>query len=221
MRKQKSKKGVQRRQTLGSPMRSLATHPPQINKVAITHRPTLRFVALGTAAVINVNITYQNLLDSMLVATSATAVSQLFEFVKIHRIRVWGASPSPTAAGNAPGIRAVGVEYAGVTSGAYGDQEIHMDQSMDIFPAFVDAVPSRKAQCSEWQASATIIAFKLLAPPGSIVDIEASFRSTWGSSNSAQTTGTGLSAGATYFRGLDGLAAASTTLYPGYNLAAA
>jgi hypothetical protein len=163
-------------------------------------------------AAISQAITFQNLLDTMLVATTAIAGTNAFQVVRIRGVKVWAVP----VLGNAS---TVSVEYSGLTAGAVGDSNIHSDTSMGIQPAFVNARPSARSLASTWQPNSSSAAFYLICPSGSVVDIEVSFRGGFGVALvAAQNPLVAATAGYTYLRGLDGLAIATTKFTPAYSL---
>lgn len=165
---------------------------------------TMRFV---TNAAFSGNVTFQNLLDMYLVAATATTVFDVFQTVKIRRVRVWALPILGQAT-------SVSVEYAGVTAGVAGDQAFHTDTSMGIQPAHVDARPSAKSLASNYQVSSTAVAVGLNIPSGSVIDFEVSYRGHLVSAIAAQNASVGAVAGAFYLRGADGLAAATSKFVP-------
>lgn len=186
----------------------LLSHPPQLNGIELRHSTTLRYVT--NAAVSALAVTFQNLLDTLLVATTAVAGTNLFQTIKIRRVRIW-AVPALGAAAS------VTLEFGGTTAGVVGDQAIHTDTSMGIQPAHIDARPNAKALASEYQINSNAIAFILTVPSGGVVDIELSYRSQYAISNTAaQNALVGATAGVQYIRGLDGLATATSKFVPEY-----
>jgi hypothetical protein len=182
-------------------------HPLAINGLECRHAPTLRFRA--TAAFTPTAITFQNLLDTMLVATTAVAGTDLFQAVRIRAVRIWG---MPAVGGAA----SVSVEFAGVTAGLVGDQAIRTNTSMGIEPAFVDASPNSRSLASDYQLSSSAIAFVVAGPSGSVIDVDLSFRGPTfaGAPVAAQNALVGATAGTQYLRGLDGLATATSNFVP-------
>lgn len=200
MKNGKSNRGRQpRKQT-----RALIPHPRALGGTELRHSPTLRFVA--NAAFVG-NITFQNILDTMLVATTATALSDVFQSVKIRHVEVFAL---PVVGGAA----SVSVEFSGVTAGAVGDQKIHSDTSMGIQPAHVLARPDRRALAGQYQLSSAANAITLACPAGSVIDIGLELVGQFGSNTAAQNAGVAATAGAFYLRGLDGLAVATSVLRP-------
>jgi len=182
----------------------MISHPPQIPSFEIRHGVRLRFV---TNAAISIGITYQNLLDTILFAASATTGFDVFASVKVRRIQVW----SLPAVG---GASTVSVEFSGLTAGSTGDNKLHTDTSMGIQPAYVSAKPSMKSLASNYQIASNAGAFSLVCPTGSVIDAELSFVGQYVSSTAAQNALVGATAGSTYLRGLDGKAAATTNIPP-------
>lgn len=178
------------------------SHPPQLNGIELRHSVTLRYRATAAATT---TVTFQNLLDTLLVATTATAGTDLFQTVKIRRVRIWGIGALGATS------TAVTLEFSGVTTGLVGDQCIHTDVAMGVQPAYVDARPSPKALCSEYQLSSAANAFVMTVPVGAVIDLDLSFRSQFGTVNAAaQNALVGATAGTQYIRGLDGLGGAGT-----------
>lgn len=160
-----------------------------------------------TNAAASANITFQNILDTVLVATGATAGSDLFEAVRINSIEAWAASVTgaPTT---------VEVVFSGATVGAAGDQKLHTDTSMGIEPAHVKARPDPLTQAGQFQPSSADIAMQLDVPSGTVIDLSLTFRQpVLGTAVSSQNVLVAATAGVVYYRGLDGKATA-TTVFP-------
>jgi hypothetical protein len=176
-------------------------HPPQIGNLSVTHGTRLRFVT--NVAVANQTITFQNLLDTFLVATTALAPYDVFYAVKIRAIELW----SEPAIG---GASTVTVSYQGGAAGLVGDFKVHTDTSMGVQPAHVRAKPSPKSLSSDYQLSSPNGAVVLTCPTGTVVDVELSFIQVFSVGVAAQNASVGATIGAFYCRGLDGLASATT-----------
>jgi len=180
----------------------ISVHPPQINGYEISHRKRMRFTV--TAATGVQTITFQNLLDTILLLDTAIHAFDVFDLVKINFIEVWAqaAIGTPTS---------IVLDFATST----GDRSLHTDTSLGVSPAFVKAVPSQKSLASFFQVSAAGNAFTLTAPAGSIVDVFLSFRtSDQVAPVAAQNAVVGGSVGQIQYRGLDGLAIAATNFPP-------
>jgi len=183
------------------------THPPQIQEYAIRHGTRLRFVC--GSSVVAQQVTYQNLLDTMLVAITAILGYDLFYAVKVRAVEVW----ADAVAGNAT---TVSVQFPGAPVGGAGDQKFHTDTSMGIQPAHVRAVPTKRSGASLFQVSGNTECFKLTCPAGAVVDLELTFVQTSqvGTAVAVQNALVGANVGAPYWRGFDGLAAATTKFVP-------
>jgi len=187
----------------------LISHPPLINSYGITRDARLRFVNVGTAW--TGAMTYADLLDTLLVATSSTTLYDLYMGVKINSVEAWYLPAGGSTA--TPGT--ISVVFDGVTLGAQGDQKIHTDTSMGVEPAHVKAAPAPMSQQAQWQTSSTSGAFFLQCPIGTVIDVSCSFRNpVVGVFKQAQLPGVGLSTGAIYYRGLDAVAISTSTLQP-------
>jgi hypothetical protein len=187
---------------------------PQIDNLALTCGVTLRFVKSSWVG--PENITWRNVLDCILFSTTSTVAYDLFEAVKVREVRVWTPSGAVGSTTLPPIPTTASIEFLDSTLGALGDQKIHSCTSVGIEPAFVRGRPSAKSQASQWHNSSATIAFQLNAPVGSVVDVDCTFRATYGGNISAQNNGTGLTVGAIYMRGLDGNPASSSRYIPSY-----
>jgi hypothetical protein len=176
-------------------------HPPQVNGYEISHSIRLRFTV--TAAVVSQSITGQNVLDTVLVATSATVGFDLFDIFRIRSIEVWGqaALGTPTT---------ITVLYSTAT----GDQSIHTDTSLGVKPAYVKAVPSDRSLASFWTITGTSSIFLVSCPAGSILDLSCDFKTSNIDVVQAQNALAAATAGDLYYRGLDGVAIATTNFPP-------
>jgi hypothetical protein len=201
-RKRNGKSGAQNRRNKSMALGELISHPPQIPRFEVRHSTRLRFVS---TAAIDLGITFQNLLDTILMATTAVQVADLFYAVRVKAVEVW-ANP---AVGT---TQTVSVIYAGVSTGAIGDQSTHTDTSMGIQPAHVRAVPVARSLAANFQSSSSDLAFILQCPSASVVDVELSFTGAFNSSVIAQHAAVGAAPGAVLLRGLDGVATAGTQI---------
>jgi len=153
------------------------------------------------------NVSFQNLLDTFLVASGATAVWDVFQAVRIRAVEVW-AIP---VIGNASTVE---VQFLGNVAGQYGKPQVWTDTSMGVQPAHTRAVPNRQSTLSLWQQSSADVAFQLTCPTGAVIDLELSFIGRFGVPLAAQNVSVAASAGAFYIRGFDGLAVATTKFTP-------
>lgn len=190
----------------------MIAHPPVIQSYGLTRDVRLRFVSNAPFAV---TITFQNLLDLILVGVTATTLADLFFAVRINSVELF-ALP---AVGGATTVQLI---YSGATVGASGDQKSHTDTSMGIEPAHVKAAPDRLTQAGQFQPSSADTAFIIAGPTGTVVDVSLSFRNPIDATApvAAQNAGVAVTIAQLYYRGLDGLAKA-TTAFPSVALASA
>jgi len=176
-------------------------HPPQINGYEITHSKRLRFTATAASSTA---ITFADLLDTILVATTAVAGFDLFDIVRIVQVEVWGQAALGTPS-------SVSVVFTTAT----GDRSIHTDTSLGVKPAHVSARPSDKSLASFWQVFGAGAAFQLQCPAGSVIDVSLEYRTAETfAPQAAQNALVTATAGDVYYRGLDGLAIAGTNFPP-------
>jgi hypothetical protein len=173
----------------------IISHPPQFPSYGITRDLRLRFQATAAASIA---ITFQNLLDTILLVASATTGFDLFEAVRVISVELWAIAALGTPA------TAILV-FDGAVVGAAGDQKTHTDTSMGIEPAHVKARPDRLTQAGQFQASAPNTAFFMTVPAGTVIDLSLSFRQpVLGAPVSAQNALVGATPGTVAYRGLDG-----------------
>jgi hypothetical protein len=187
-------------------MESLIPRPPPLSGYEITHSVRVRFQA---NAAIALAITYADLLDTFLVASSAVQGYDVFYAVRIDSISIWCNAAVGSSA-------AVNLLFAGVTAGSVGDQDLHNAVSMGIEPAYVRARPSPRSLGADFQLSSQADAFNLYCPNGSVIDCSLTLRGAYATQLAAQNALVGAVAGVFYLRGLDGLAVATTKLAPIY-----
>jgi hypothetical protein len=171
-------------------------HPPQINGYEVTHSSRMRFTVTAAA---NQLITYQNLLDAILIATTAIAGFDLYDIVRVNYVEVWSQAALGTPS-------TVSVTYVTAT----GDRSVHTDTSLGVKPARVLAVPSKMSLASFYQLSAAGGCFSVTCPAGSVIDVDLTYKTAQVTPVAAQNALVGATVGEMYFRGLDGLAAAGT-----------
>lgn len=180
--------------------------PMGIPNIGLTHNVKVRY---STSAAVALSLSWKNILDSWLVATTAVQGYQLFDMVKIRCVEVWSYSAS--------GPVTCTVTFPGGPNsipGALGDGTTHTDTSMGLEPAYIRAVPGRKSGAAlfQGQASTTYQAFDIFCPSGSVVDVSFSFRMSMAGYAPVAVTNAlvGAQVGNVYARGLDGIAAATT-----------
>jgi len=198
----------QKRRLPRGPNKSLVdrtiSHPPQLNGYQVTHSVTMRFIANAAMTAGNANITAGMLLNTWLVATSATQGYQVFQTVKVKKVKVWASS----AAGAAT---TVSVAFTGPTGPSQGDELVHTDTSMSVQPACVGCRPSLRSLASNFQDSTSGQLISFIGPLGTVVDVHCVFRQTWNTAPVAALAAlVGATTGAIYLRGLDGLPVATS-----------
>jgi hypothetical protein len=177
-------------------------HPPQISNYELRHTMPLRFTV--TAAIVNFGVTYVNLLDTILFATTAIAPYRVFDAVKLVKVRVWASAAlgTPTT---------VSVSFRGDQVGVTGDHRLISDTSLGFQPAFVEATPLQDSVL--YQGIGAGAAFTLTAPAGSIIEVHMQMRND-DVATAAANVSVGATVGGIFYRGLDGLAAAGTNIPP-------
>jgi len=192
------------------------SHPPALKGVELTHNATFRFIAKTASATSGTQITYQNLLDLFVVATGATTGNDLFQAVKLRRVRIWGPAGNASSGSNSV---TVGCEFNGTGAAAIGDQQVHTDTSMSTQPAYIDCKPARMSQAAQWQIYTGGGAMILDYPAGAVIDVTLSLRANLATANSGvQNPLVGGVAGSQYLRGLDGQPTSTSvfTVVPAY-----
>jgi hypothetical protein len=174
--------------------------PPCIPQIAQTMR--LRFGAI--AGVSAQQFTWGNLLTTVLFASSSTNVFALFDQVRLRRVICWAPSAS---AGATPAQLILG--FNGNTAGTRGDGKIHSDMSMSTSPAYLNVAPSRNSQAAQWQSNSNDNAFILTCTAGTVIDVLVDFKND-DSAPAGTSAAVAATAGEIYFRGLDGVAVATT-----------
>jgi hypothetical protein len=181
------------------------SHPPQIESYGITHSTKLRFVTNG--AVSQTSITFQNLLDLLLVGVTATTVWDLFQQVRVRSVEMWAVP----VVGSATTVQC---EFRDQTAGFTGDAKIHSDTSMGVQPAYLRCRPAARSGSANFQFSQATPAFTLTCPSGTVIDVELTFRGLPNVPLVAQNASVATAPGAWYYRGLDGQAKAATVFVP-------
>jgi len=182
------------------------THPPKIPQMNVAHGVRMRFICAAAAA--QANITYQNLLDTFLIVTSATVAYDLFQSVRLRAVEIW-ATP---ILGQATTTQVV---FVGSSASDDGSSKIVTDTSMGIQPAHIRATPGRLSPQALWQnAASASVAFQITCPAGSVIDLELSFKNRFGAVVAAQNAVVGGATGSVVNRGFDGLAIATTKFTP-------
>jgi len=187
-------------------------HPLPIQSYGIVHSVKLRFVT--NAAVNQTTITFQNLMDAINIALTTVTAAQLFSRCRVRKVEMWA---TPVVGGAA----SVQCEFPGSVIGDQGDMKIHTDTSMGIEPAHVVARPAARSGLALFQGSSAQSAMLLTCPSGTVIDVSITYRGQPGVFTATQNAPVGATAGAWYYRGLDGLAIAGTVFVPVINASGA
>jgi hypothetical protein len=182
-------------------------HPPPIHN-QITHHQRMRFRCTTAGSQ---SVTFTNLMDTMLVATSAVQGYDLWDSVRVNFIEMWSV---PTS-----GVTTVSVDFPGLSGVAAGDGTITSDTSVGLSPAHIKCRPSRNSAAGEYQGQNAMTAFSLLACPlDAVIDVDCTFRNSSVAPVAAAVALVGAQVGQFYYRGLDGQAIAGTKFPPIANL---
>jgi hypothetical protein len=170
----------------------------------------MRFIVSAGSA-ISQSVSFANLLDTMLVATSATSGVDIWDAVRVKAVEIW--ATGVTGSANTP--TTVTVDFAGATGADAGDGRVWSDTSVSVEPAHIRAIPSKLSSAGHWQQSSAFVAFTLpFCPPGAVVDVEMEFRNSSIAPVTAANALVGATIGQFYYRGLDGLALSGTRFTP-------
>jgi hypothetical protein len=181
-------------------------HPPQIFP-QISHHQRLRFTNPAGA---NTSVAVINLLDAILIATSAVQGYQLFDQVKLKSIELWSQATLGATTPNS-----IQIAFIGDTGGDAGDGRVFGDTSMSIEPAHIYARPAKLSAAAMWQSKTSgMNLFSVVAPAGSVLDIEVAYRNSDIGPNVVLNALVGATTGQVYYRGCDGLPIASTAWIP-------
>lgn len=195
-----------------------ALHLPVIN-TNLTTRRRMRFS--GTVASI-LYATARTLLDTQLVATDATHLYDLYDFVRVLEIEAWAYGTSASAI---PSPVNATIVFPGNVQGALSaDARQLTDSSLGMVPAHVKARPPRGSLASTWQVSTSVsppVMFGVQCNRSDLgattwtVDVVLEFRTVESfAPTPAQNLGVGLTVGQWFYRGFDGLPLATTNALP-------
>lgn len=181
--------------------------PPQVEfEIHQTHKLRFRNTIANPATA----ITFANLLETVLVSSSATVAYQLYDYVRVKEVEVWGIGTTSSSYASA----SVGVDFGGVSAGNYGGGKSYEDTTVSsAYPAYIRARPDKMSQAAQFQVNNASPAFHLrgvnVAVANMIVDVTLEFRNS-PIVSPVVSAGSGMTPGDIYFRGLDGLNVAST-----------
>jgi len=167
----------------------------------------MRFTATMAAA--QTQITFQNLLDTWLLAASAVTAYDVFHTVRLRAVEVWGIAVAGT-----PTTVEVNFTAGASGSGQIGSGKIVSDTSMGVQPAHIRATPGPQSMQSLWQVSGSQLAFVITCPAGSVIDLEMSFKADPTVVKASQNAPAAATTGTIVNRGFDGAAIAATNFPP-------
>jgi hypothetical protein len=149
------------------------------------------------------------LLDLYLVATSATAVYDIFDAVRVNFVEIWSASVSFGAP------LSISLEFNGAnTAGLTGTAKAYSDTVMSSEPAHLLCKPGKNTASGMWNESSSNVCWTMTVPVNTIIDVSLSFRNLVSPPQLAQVVAVGATVGQFYYRGLDGVAIATTKFTP-------
>lgn len=155
-------------------------------------------------------VTWANLLDTVVMATTSTQVYDVFYAMRLHSVEIW--IPPPVA-----GVSSSNQCGLAFDSPTQGDQRLWIASAAGG-PGYVKAIPSKKSLNGlTWQDSSSVGGFTLNnCPVGAIIQLNVTVRSRLGqgSATVAAQAASGATVGTIYLRGMDGLPTASTKFPP-------
>jgi hypothetical protein len=182
----------------------LYRRPPMID-LELKQNVRLRFTSV--AAVIRNSVSWADLTDLFVVAQTAVLGSKLFNFVKIKYVEIWDDDVIGSTA-------TVSITFDNTEGNQADPRKVYSDTSMGVEPAHVLARPNKDSLASKWHLSNANNAFEITVTAGAIIDVGLSFRNQSGTAVAVQNALVGATPGAIYYRGLDGLAVATTNFLP-------
>jgi hypothetical protein len=185
--------------------------PPVLPSYDLHWSTILRFEA--TADQNGTLINQSMVLNTVLISYSPIAGAVLFDYVKIRKVRMW------TPTGNSNNLTSQGsMRFVGLIGSAgqgTSDETLHSCSSMGFNrPGFLQARPKPNSNAGMFFSVGTGNVMQFYCPTGTIIDLHVTFKNVGGQAQSALNALVGANTGAVYFRGLDGLASATSTFFP-------
>jgi len=177
---------------------------PRLMSPQLTHETRCRF--LCTMNITGVNISFAQLLNTYLFASSAVQGYQVFKSVRIKFIEVW--SPPTTPTSNAPAI----IQFFG-SGTSEGDALMHQCQSQGMSLGHMKVRPKNSFQ-TLYRDNSAGQAFQISCDVNTVIDLGLSFRDIPNTAAVATAALVAATTGAMYFRGFDGLAVSGTNFLP-------
>lgn len=170
--------------------------PSYIPTMSFQHK--FRFNSASNAGLFT--ITRGNLLNMVLVATSATTTARIFEAVRLRRVEMW---TNPVSAGTDP--VAINLEWLG----AYAPSNVISDVCMGLIPAHIRSSPPKASSDMWWSMSGSNESeslFSLTVESNTWIDITVEVRLVEQESPTAGDVSSGATLGRIYGDYLDGIA---------------
>jgi len=149
---------------------------PGMYTANVTVTKTFRFISTGAGTFI-ITAAKLGALVSMC-TTVTTTVTQIFEQVRLHYVRVWGTAGSPTASSQ------ISLQYNGSSAGSVGNDRVYSDCTVGTSRvARIHCPPPIDCDASHWQSTATNAGtaplFTMFIPSsGCVIDVHLSLRMT-------------------------------------------
>jgi len=180
------------------------SHPKQLSMI-FTGSKTLRFLqSVGTSST---TFTAKNVLDTLLMASTAILGFDIIQSYRVRHVEVWAAN----ATSNIP--VSVSVQFVATGTSGEAPTKVFTDTSIGASePAHVKAIPPKDSASGFWQGqnSATNL-FVINSPQGAIIDVCFEYcLLSEGASQAATNALVGATPGVLYGRGLDGVAIGAT-----------
>jgi hypothetical protein len=177
-------------------------HPKQISMVP-KGTMCLRFQTSANSA--RYQFTVQNILDSLLFATSATVGYNLMQAIKVRYIEMWGIASAGT-------INNISIQYDLVGSSGDTPGKVYTDTTLGTTePSHLKVSPPAGSAAHQWQTNNNESFFILGVFSNTVIDICFDYVLPSALSVQEQNALVGATAGTIYSRGLDGLATAATS----------
>jgi hypothetical protein len=186
--------------------RRMLTEQPPMLEINVKARHIFRFTSLtsGPTAVTAANLT--TVCGN--VATTATNVRSIATSIKVNAIKIWSA-PQSQGSSSTCSVNWFGDQFS--------PNKLMSDTSVSVSkPAKILARPPPKSLASFWQNNTAGAIFDIVAPEGSVIDIDMSFFLNDNNVSPTSTTVVGKTIGNIYYGALDGTF--TTTTYPPVNL---
>ncbi len=186
--------------------------PPLIRTQTFQNNFRTRFTFNTGINAVSQNITVQNVLDTILHAKTTTTGSDVFHSVRIRSVNVYAAQANNVT--SAPNTSSIAVVFQGGGISLGGDGGEYAASMLGTEPTMLRAVPRKNSFAGSFQVSSSQVLFILDIPAYAqgVIDVVADYRTSIVTNVSCQNALVGATAGCLYFRGLDGLAIATSIL---------